>query len=219
MLCLSCRMCRLPLSCCPSNVRSRSYLGISRRCAKNQEPHLHVEVERVPLAKARRLPIKAASYLASHTEDWERPLILSVLPKRILSEVRQDQIDIYENRVAARLVDHLVRYLDRRISVVRKWLKVFQDKEDYSNAVGGTYLRRQRISKLWGEAIDANETRKRAQATLEELERLKYRLMGLMESPLYRDVPRRADVAPTLQTTNILANDQNYRRVAELWRA
>lgn len=181
--------------------------------------HLHVEVERVPVDMARRLPVKAASYLASHTEDWERPQIRGVLPKRILSEVRQDQIDIYENRVAARLIDHVLVYLAQRIQVLQKLLKVFQDKEDYSRAVGGTYLRQHRILNLWGQSIDSNEGRLRAAATLRELEALKYRVMGLMGSPLYREVPRRTYVAPTLRTTNILANDQNYRRVADLWRA
>ena len=203
----------------PLDHQIRKLLGPLEAVCRKPRAHLHVEVERVLLAKARRLPIKAASYLASHTEDWERPLILSVLPKRILSEVRQDQIDIYENRVVARLIENLVFYLDRRIRVIKKWLKVFQDKEDYSNAVGGTYLRQKRILKLWGEFSDANEDRKRAKATLEALAWLKYRLMGLMNSPLYRDVPRRTYVAPTLRTTNILAKDQNYRRVAELWRA
>jgi hypothetical protein len=197
----------------------RELFGHLEAVCMKPRAHLHVEVERVPVAKARRLPIKAASFLASHTEDWERPLIRGVLPKRILSEVRQDQIDIYENRVAARLIDHLVVYLGKRIRVIRKLLKVFQDKEDYSSAVGGTYLRQRRILGLWGQSIDANEGRRRAEATLKELEWLKYRLMGLMDSPLYRDVPRRTYVAPTLRTTNILANDQNYRRVAELWRA
>jgi hypothetical protein len=180
--------------------------------------HLHVEVERVPVAKARRLPIKAASYLASHTEDWERPLIRGVLPKRILSEVRHDQIDIYENRVSARLIDHLIDYLGKRIRKIKKLLKVFQDKEDYSNEAIGTYLLQGRIFELWGQSIDENEGRKKAETTLKKLERLKYRLMGLLDSPLYQDIPRRAYVAPTLRTTNILANDQNYRRVAELWR-
>lgn len=195
--------------------------------------HLHVEVERVLVAKARRLPTNAASYLASHTEDWERPLLRGVLPKRILAEVRDDLIDIYENRVAARLVDHLSSYLTKRIREIRKLLRMFQDKEDYSEAVGGTYLRQRRILKLWDQwmrtFVDANISegtsvgsknpiQKKAEVTLQILEGLKFRVMGLMDSPLYREIPRLAYVAPTLRTTNILSNDQNYRRVAKLWR-
>ena len=203
----------------PLDLSIRDLCGHLEAVCMKPRAHLNVEVERVPVSKARRLPSKAASYLASHTEDWERPLVRSVLPKRVLSEVRHDEYDIYENRVAARLVDHLVVYLTGRNRKVRKLLKVFQEKEDYSAAVGGTYLRRNRIHKLWGESIEANEGKRKAESTLKLLEWLRYRLMGLMDSPLYSVLPRRGYVAPTLRNTNILSNDQNYRRVAELWRA
>ena len=196
----------------------RNFGALEKICWKPRA-HLHVEIERAPVSKARRVPAAAASYLAAHTEDWDRPLLRGILPKRILAEVRQDQVDIYENRVAARLLDNLGAYLNRRIQLLRRLLKVFQEKEDYSSSsIGGTYQRERRMSLLWGESIDANEGRRKAEGAIKELEALKYRLMGLLGSPLYEEVPRRAHVATTLKTTNVLANDQHYRRVAELWR-
>lgn len=202
----------------PLENKIKNLFGHLETVCMRPKAHLRVEVDRLVVTKARRIPHKASSYLASHTEDWERPLVRGVLPKRILAEMRHDQIDIYENRVAARLVDHLVAYLGKRILEIRKMIKVFQDKEDYSDIMEGTYLRQERIAKLWGQSIEANEGLKRAKTTLSELERLKYRLMGLMDSPMYRAIPHRTYVASTLRTTNILVNDQNYRRVAELWR-
>lgn len=195
----------------------RNFGALKTVCWKPRA-HLHVEVERSPVSKSRRVPAAAASYLAAHTEDWDRPLLRGILPKRILAEVRQDQVDIYENRVAARLLDNLGAYLDRRIQLLRRLLKVFKEREDYSSSIGGTYQREHRMSQLWGESIDANEGRRKAEFGLRELETLKYRLMGLLGSPLYEEVPRRAHVATTLKTTNVLSNDQHYRRVAELWR-
>ncbi len=180
--------------------------------------HLHVEVERVPVSKARRFPPTAGAYLASHTEDWDRPLLRGILPKRILAEVRHDKLDIYENRVTARLLDNVAAYVGRRIRVIKRLLKVFQEKEDYSSAMRGTYQRARRISELWGQSIDAKEGRRKAEASLRELEWLKYKLMGLLDSTLYQEVPRRAYVPTTLKTTNIFANDQHYQRVAEIWR-
>src|SRR5690606_12939642 len=116
-------------------------------------------------------------------------------------------------------LDNLGAYLNRRIQLLRRLLKVFQEKEDYSSSsIGGTYQRERRMSLLWGESIDANEGRRKAEGAIKELEALKYRLMGLLGSPLYEEVPRRAHVATTLKTTNVLANDQHYRRVAEIWR-
>ncbi len=203
----------------PLELCIQDLIGHLEEVCRKPRAHLQVDIDRVPVASARRLPARAASYLASHTEDWEKPLIRGVLPKRVLAEVRHDRTDIYENRVAARLVDHLSHYLAKRIRQIRKLLKVFKDKDDYSNAVGGTYFRQRRILQLWGESIDSKEGEIRADSTLKKLEWLRYRLMGLMDSRLYREVPRKTFVPPTLRTTNILANDQNYRRVAELWRA
>ncbi len=203
----------------PLELCIQDLIGHLEEVCRKPRAHLQVDIDRVPVASARRIPARASSYLASHTEDWEKPLIRGVLPKRVLAEVRHDRMDIYENRVAARLVDHLSHYLAKRIRQIRKLLKVFKDKEDYSSAVGGTYLRQRRILQLWGESIDSNEGKIRAESTLKKLEWLRYRLMGLMDSTLYKEVPRKTFVSPTLRTTNILTNDQNYRRVAELWRA
>lgn len=203
----------------PLERQLREHFGHLRAVCERPRAHLHVEVERVPVSRARRIPPAAVSYLASHTEDWDRPLLRGVLPKRVNSEVRHDQIDIYENRVAARLLDNLNAYLSRRIQALQRYLRMFEAKEDFSSAISGTYQRGRRISELWGESLESGEGRAKVAATLRELESLKYRLMGLHGSPLYEEVPRRAFVATTLKTTNILSNDQHYRRVADLWRA
>jgi len=199
-------------------VEVRDNLGHLEMVCQNPRMHLHVEVERVIVSKAKRVPPQAVSYLASHTEDWDRPLIRGIMPKRILAEVRHDQFDIYENRVSARLVDNLISYLTLRIQKLRKLLKVFQDKEDYSSDIAGTYQRHQRISALWGESIDENEGKKKVEKSLHELEWLKYKLMGFLGAVLYKEVPRRTYVPRTLKNTNIFTNDQHYSHVAELWR-
>jgi hypothetical protein len=70
-----------------------------------------------------------------------------------------------------------------------------------------------------GASLDASEARRKAERTLEKLKFLKYSVAGLMDSTLYKEVPRRAFVSTTLKMTNILANDVHYRRVSELWLA
>lgn len=202
----------------PLERRIRENYGHIETVCRKPRAHLRVEVERVPVSSARRIPPNATSYLASHTEDWERPLLRGIMPKRVLAETRQDQLDIYENRVAARLLDNLIAYLNRRIQVLQRLLKLFKDKEDFSSDIGGTWQRKMRISELWGRSVDANEGQRQAEITLKELEWQKYKLMGLFSSVLYQEVPQRAFVPATLKSTNILTNDQHYRRVADLWR-
>lgn len=195
-------------------------LGHLVEVCQRPRTHLRVEVERTAVAKARRLAAQASSYLAAHTEDWDRPTLRAVIPKRILSLVREDQFDIYENRVAVRLVDHLDAYLSRRVTEVSRLLRLFNEVGDHSSTAGqGSHWRQKRVYQLWGDSLDAGEARRKAERTLEHLKFLKYSVCGLMDSVLYREVPRRAFVGTTLTMTNILANDVHYRRVAEVWLA
>jgi hypothetical protein len=195
-------------------------LGHVVEVCQRPRTHLRVEVERTAVARARRLATQASSYLAAHTEDWDRPTLRSVIPKRILSLVREDQFDIYENRVAVRLVDHLDAYLSRRVTEVSRLLRLFNEVGDHSSTAGqGSHWRQKRVYQLWGDSLDAGEARRKAERTLEQLKFLKYSVSGLMDSVLYREVPRRAFVSTTLTMTNILANDVHYRRVAEVWLA
>lgn len=193
------------------------HLGHLEAVCRKPRAHLHVEIERVPIAQSRRTPPEANSYLAAHTEDWEQRHLFGIRPKRILAEVPHDLLDIYENRVVARLLDNLRNHLNSRICELRKLENVFKEK-DFSASVRGTHQRKRRMSELWGGAIDASEGSRQAKAVLDELERLKYKVMGLLDSALYAAIPRRAHVPITLKNTNILTNDQHYRRVAELWR-
>ena len=181
----------------PLECKLREHFGHLEAVCHKPRAHLHVAVERTPVSRARRIPVGAATYLASHTEDWDRRLIRGILPKRILAEVRHDEFDIYENRVAVRLIDNLTVHLNPRIRQLKRLIKVFDEKDYYSRESGGTYQRRDRISLLWGQSVDANEGRRHAEDNLNELTSLKYRLMGLQGSPLYEEVTRRAHVPTT----------------------
>lgn len=195
-------------------------IGHLKEVCLRPRTHLRVDVERAPVSRARRLATQAAGYLASHTEDWDRPTVRAVIPKRVLALVREDQFDIYENRVAVRLVDHLDAYLAYRVREVAKLVRLFGEAEDYSSAAMlGSHWRQKRVYSLWGESLDASKARQMAEDTLKKLRSLKYTVAGLMDSTLYREVSRKATVGTTLKMTNILANDQHYQRVAELWLA
>lgn len=193
-------------------------VGHLEEVCRRPRTHLRVEVERMPVSRARRFPAQAANYLAAHTEDWERPTLRSVIPKRILATVREDQFDIYENRVAVRLVDHLAVYLRHRVHEVTRLLRVLEEAAgNHGAAAGGSYWRQGRIYKLWGETLDASEAKRKAERTLGHLKHILSTVSGLKDSVLYREVPRRATVGTTLTMTNILSDDAHYRRVAELW--
>jgi len=205
------------LSLKPLELLVREHLGHLEAVCRKPRAHLHVEIERVPIAQSRRTPPEANSYLAAHTEDWDQRLLCGIRPKRVLAEVPHDLLDIYENRVVARLLDNLRKHLNSRICELRKLENVFKEK-NFSASVRGTHQRKRRMSELWGSAIDASEGSRQAKTILNELERLKYKVMGLLDTALYAAIPRRAHVPSTLKSTNILTNDPHYRRIADLWR-
>lgn len=185
---------------------------------RNPSTHIRIETERVLVSRARRIAPDAPLWLAAHTEDWDHRKISGIQPRRILAEVREEQWDLYENRVAVRLVDNLVTWLRRRIADVRRVLNdIFARLEEFGVSTAGNRHRTERICRLWGEAWDATHGREAAERTLERLEQILYKTLALMDSPLYRHVPRRAQVPRALRMTNLLSNDDGYRGVARLW--
>ena len=180
--------------------------------------HIRVETERVLVARARRIAPNAPAWLACHTEDWDHRKISGIQPRRILAEVREEQWDLYENRVAVRLVDNLVTWLRRRIAEVRRILDdILARVGSFGESVSGTRHRAERIYRMWGEAWDASQGREIAERTLKRLDRLLYRTLGLMDSRLYRHIPKRAPAPRALRMTNLLRNDDHYRAIARLW--
>ena len=182
------------------------------------QTHIRLEPERVAVARARRFDRNVYVRLAAHTEDWAQRKLTGVQPSHVLAQVREEQWDLYENRVAVRLVDELAVWLRRRLSEVRRILDGVFARLDGQGAVGGdNWRRRDRLYRIWGGATEATAQRILAEQTLRRLEGLLYRVLGLMDSPLYRAIPNRAQVPRGLRMTNLFGNHDHYRGVARLW--
>ena len=180
--------------------------------------HLRVEEDRLPVSRARRTPVRAVAELVSHPGDWEHRTLRSIQPSRVLARQIEDEWNLYENRVAVRLVDHLLAYLAKRLEELRK-IKESLEASDYSREIRGTsYRRAGRISELWSTTLES-KTEEELSRTMKRLEIAQRDLQTLLDAPLYLHVPRRESVALALKPTNILVNDPNYRKVAALWRS
>ena len=204
----------------PDPLEDRIEAEFKHLAAVCQNPRTHIrrETERVFVARARLIARDAPEWLASHTEDWSHRTIAGIRPRRILADIREERWDLYENRVAVQLIDDLLAWLRRRIAVVRRIrVDVYARMDKIRGSASGTHRRASRIYALWGEAWDDNSS-KVAESTLKRLEELLYKLLGLMDSPLYRHIPVRAGVPGGLRITNLFGNDDHYRGVARLWR-
>lgn len=186
-----------------------------------RDPHTHVELhaERVALGRARKLDRRAPQWLATHSEDWAARKVSGIVPRRLLALVREPRWDLYENRVAARLVDNLTAWLRRRIATLRQIQEEILTKIEPDGELSGTHQRQRRLYAIWGSSWQAGALGSTLRRSLAQATDLLYRVLGLMSSPLYRHVPRSAQVDLHLQRTNLLGNDDDYRGVARLWQA
>jgi hypothetical protein len=181
--------------------------------------YLKMETERLPVARVQRIAPHAIAYLTSHTEDWECKTFRGIRPKNVLSLVREELLDIYENRVTVRLIDHLLVYLRRRIRDVEKLRNELEQVLNFSEVSQSIHWRnRDRICHLWGENFDADQQLNVAKETLNFLQQIKQKLLTLADTDLYKAIPRGAEVEGTLRNTNILIGDRHYREIAKLWR-
>jgi hypothetical protein len=181
--------------------------------------YLKMETEKLPVARVQRIAPHAIAYLTSHTEDWECKTFRGIRPKNVLSLVREELLDIYENRVTVRLIDHILVYLRQRIRDVEKLKNELEQVLNFSEVSQSIHWRnRERICHLWGENFDAAPQLKVAEVTLNFLEQIKQKLLTITDTDLYKAIPRSADVEGTLRNTNILIGDRHYREIAKLWR-
>ena len=166
--------------------------------------------ERVPAPRAKRISRRAVQVLSAHSEDWLKASGSGVTPRRIEALERDEILDIYENRVAARLIDDVRRHLKRLLEEDQNLQTLLQE-------IQGPFRKTMRLASVWGRQTPSEKLR---EAQLSRHDRIKG-LLGLVEefrdSRLYAGVPRRARVSQPIRVTNLLDQDLNYRGVRRLW--
>lgn len=198
----------------------RRCLGALEGVCTRPRTNLTLDEERLLVPRCRRASPRAAQVLAQRSEDWARRTVFGVEPKRVVGYVREEVHDLYENRLALALVDHLDAWLGGRCRSLRRARDAAVQALEYQGLLEGAHWRRaHRISELWGKAYDRSDLLRRVEEALARTQALRRRVLALRDSELARRlvVPRGRSIQ--LRMTNILANDGAYRRVAELWRA
>lgn len=195
--------------------------GHLHQISRNPRLDIRYDEEVTDVARAKRLARGALVHLASHSECWQRQTLNGIVPKKVKARFSEDDFNIYENIVYARLLDHLDRHLNLRINTIESLNDTLEQAlEFYTDSVTLHHKVQDKICKLWGQTFDEDATT----ATLELLEDTLTRLRdmhlsvrNLKQSSLYLLVARNAQAAGALHRTNILNHDSHYRHVAILW--
>lgn len=203
----------------PLDLAIVTHLPHLQRVCSYARSYLRVEEERTPVSRAKRVPARAVADLVARPGDWEHRTLKSIQPSRVLARAFDEDWNVYENRVAVRLVDHLIRYVRERLEELGKIKDLLgAAKEVESSLATSSHWRSKRITEIWSHSESAG-TDAELIKTMGTLRAAASELRGLMDSLLYRRIPARENVSPVLRATNILTNDFHYRCVALLWRA
>lgn len=175
----------------------------------------------LPIGRVKRFSASAGRHLAAHSECWQKRSFSGVVPRSLLALESEDEYNIYENRVYARLLDHLDRYLQRRCREVSRIEEAIDEAASFEASDELFYGLIHSVCSLWGEGFQANQVEadeaKQGQGTLQILRSLLREVRGLRSSELYRAVPKGDDIGSQIRMTNTLSHDQHYRHVARLW--
>lgn len=196
-------------------------LGNLEEVCKRPKTQLMIEEERLLVSRCKRPAVRAPIVLSARSEDWKQRSLWGVRPQRVLGVVRDENFEIYENKIAVALVKLLDKALVRRIRDVRRIIDPRQKKDEYQQVLGDprNYRRAHRILQLWADSLNDDSHLDFAKETLCRLKALHRRILALKDSPLYRKIGRINVSGLQLKMTNILQHDETYRGVAKLWTA
>ena len=211
-----------------SEVFEKHYLDV---IATRPKVSMRYDTELLAVDRARRLDSGFQRHLAAHSECWASRTISGIIPKAVLARVSNDDADIYEHRVYARLLDHLERYLRKRIRGLESINRQISKALDFENSESVDYRLREAICKVWGEAVSASDAglirdknnkylKDSLRPWLKRIRGLKTkRVLTLDLVSLYAAISYDAQVGLNLETTNLLQHDSYYRQLRILWQA
>lgn len=190
--------------------------------------HLKRDITKLNVSRAKRIPVKAINYLAGHTEDWSRRKIRSVEPRKILSEIIDYDLEIYENKVASTFIDNLLIYFSNRMvneidiidSFISKIEKIIESKKlEKIDEKIYWYKKLDRDYTKLGEAIHSIEkNRLKIEKIKSFISTIQMRLFALLKSDLYfANSKKNRGIGHNLKRTNLFDNHQHYRYVKILW--
>ncbi|TPD55931.1 MAG: hypothetical protein C9355_00830 [Thalassolituus maritimus] len=197
-------------------------LGHLHQIAKSPRISMRYDEELLPVSRVKRTANNYQRHLAAHSECWQQRTFTGIIPNRMRAKISEDELHIYENRVYARLLDHLERYVRMTLIRLRELHDVLNEGESLDATEHMHRCLRTALCAIWGEAFtdgQAEDLRMLSEQQINEWEQRLRTIQQFMLSPTYKAVPSDASVPLALTNTNILINDPHYRRVRGLWAA
>lgn len=174
--------------------------------------------EVIPVSRVRRPARRALDRLAGHTEDWAGRNLSGPVPRRALAVLRDENVDLYENRMVTELVHPiLTSALMRRL---RRLRRMQANLAELVNHPEGTTFRIGRLYRFWG--VDAGRARQSSEqvaGTIRFLDGLLRQVQKLRGSKLSLLIGGRTSGTRSLRKTNVIQDHRHYRAAGLIWTA
>lgn len=194
----------------------------------NPTSALDREIQKVNIGKAKRISNRGYEYLSCHTEDWNYKSIVSFKPNRVLSEVLEENTDVYENRLLVAFVKRAIEYLGHRITeteYIKDFLSEYQRCLTESSETTMYWEKLNRNIVLFTAVYEPKEgtssldTSKMKVFNTQNSLKLAYsKLVKFSACPIFEEIKFNKSSKIEYHDTNVLLNDKFYKSLRLLWK-
>jgi hypothetical protein len=172
----------------------------------------------MPIDKVKRISANSLEHLASHPHLWQSRSLSGIKPLRLRTDVPEETLDLYENRVVSTLIRRLLQYLFiRSREVDRAYYQTEALHENLFTDYCYNRFRDDRFRQLWSNQVELIDNYDQVHEFKIKIDTLLSQVSSSLDSVLYKALPTHADVTSPLKPTNILLMDEDYHKLFKLW--
>lgn len=196
--------------------KSVKYLN---KIAEKPKQHLKVEELFRAVELTRRINPRTVFELSRNSQHWDSRTVNEIKPSKLLTELAEDELAIYENLALKTLVDDLMSYIDNEVYYTSLTIKHL----DNASLLYEYFQRGYRVTQSLKKLLGSKTTQQRAESRLafyhylNELKEVQSKLKLIMNTTFYMSLTKTRRVQSPLQPTNIFIENSNYRVVYRLW--
>ena len=194
----------------------------------NPTSSLDREIQKVNIGKAKRISNRGYEYLSCHTEDWNYKSIVSFKPNRVLSEVLEENTNVYENRLLVAFVNRAIEHLRHRITITEyvadfldEYIRCLTESSEMSMYWEKRYRNRELFKAVYepkegDSSLDTSRTK--ISNTQVSLKRAYNKLIKYSACPIFEEIKVSKTSKIEYHDTNVLLNDKFYKTLRLLWK-
>ena len=172
----------------------------------------------MPIDRVKRISANSLEHLASHPELWQSRNLIRVTPSRLKTDVPEETLDLYENRVVITIIRRLLKYLLLRSREIdRAYYQTEALHENLFTDYCFNRFRDERFRQLWSNQVELVDNYDESTELKNKIDKQLSQVSSFLDSGLYKTLRNQIDVLSPLKPTNILLMDEDYHKLFKLW--